>query len=358
MSYSITFPAYTIGVDAYQKVPTICEQYGSKIVVVGGKRALDCSKEKLLQSIKNSKLEILDFLWFGGDATFENMDMIMTNDSFKKADMIFACGGGRALDFCKALQMKTQKPLFTFPTIASTCAAVTKLSILYNKDGSFREKQYMENPPIHTFIDSQIIVDAPQKYLWAGVGDTLAKNYESKFSARGKKHDHTNELGLQIAPLTAEPLLKYAPLAMEASENKKVDFAFEQTILSIIVSTGLVSILVNKDYNTNLAHGIYYGLTILKQIEEHHYHGEVVAYGLLVLLMYDEQYEELQKMYKLATEMKFPRCMADLDVDFDEMKKAILKTMDTTDIVVSPYKIEYDKVLESIQKLEKYNLPI
>ena len=44
-------------------------------------------------------------------------------------------------------------------------------------DGLF----FPSKPPVHTFIDTAIIAEAPDKYLWAGIGDALSKEVESTF---------------------------------------------------------------------------------------------------------------------------------------------------------------------------------
>ena len=51
--------------------------------------------------------------------------------------MVFGVGGGKALDTVKCLCITDDKPVFTFPTIASNCAACTSVSIMYNSDGTF-----------------------------------------------------------------------------------------------------------------------------------------------------------------------------------------------------------------------------
>jgi len=51
--------------------------------------------------------------------------------------MVFGVGGGKALDTVKCLCITDDKPVFTFPTIASNCAASTSVSIMYNSDGTF-----------------------------------------------------------------------------------------------------------------------------------------------------------------------------------------------------------------------------
>ena len=49
---------------------------------------------------------------------------------------------------------------------------------MYNEDGSFKEIVQLHEPPAHCFIDTQVIAEAPEMYLWAGIGDTIAKYYE------------------------------------------------------------------------------------------------------------------------------------------------------------------------------------
>ena len=63
-----------------------------------------------------------------------------------------AVGGGKALDTGKAYGEESGKPVFTFPTIASTCAATTAVSILYHADGTFLAPDFHKAPPVHAFI--------------------------------------------------------------------------------------------------------------------------------------------------------------------------------------------------------------
>lgn len=116
------------------------------------------AKEKLLEGVKDSDVQILDFIWYGGDSTYENGNVLMEQDVVRQADMIFAVGGGRACDTGKYLANELDKPLFCFPTVASNCAAVTAISVIYHPDGSFREYYYPKAAD-HTFIESYSPVD-------------------------------------------------------------------------------------------------------------------------------------------------------------------------------------------------------
>lgn len=104
----------------------------------------------------------------------------------QKADMVFGIGGGRAVDTAKTYCALYNKPLFAFPTIASNCASCTSLSVMYNPDGTFKEYSYHKAPAIHTFINTKIIAESPEKLMWAGIGDALSKEYEVIFACREK----------------------------------------------------------------------------------------------------------------------------------------------------------------------------
>ncbi|MDF2565686.1 MAG: glycerol dehydrogenase-like oxidoreductase, partial [Massilibacillus sp.] len=120
--YSVIFPSYTIGEQAYDKVKDICPRYGTKVVAIGGKTAMAKVRELLLQAVEGTGLEIDEFIWFGGEAAYENVEKLKEHKSVQEADMIFAIGGGKAIDTCKILAHAIEKPFFTFPTIASNCA--------------------------------------------------------------------------------------------------------------------------------------------------------------------------------------------------------------------------------------------
>ena len=79
-SYNILFPSYTIGTDAYTKIPEICPTYGRKIAVIGGKTALSKARPAMEAALKDCpELQILDFIWYGGDSTLEHVEDMKKN---------------------------------------------------------------------------------------------------------------------------------------------------------------------------------------------------------------------------------------------------------------------------------------
>lgn len=134
--YSISLPSYTIGVHAYDTICDICRKFGRQVVLIGGRQALAAAEEKIRTGM-GAELSAPPALLYGGEASEENIASLAAVREVQEADMLFAVGGGKALDTCKALAQQLDKPVFAFPTIASTCAATTAVSILYHSDGSF-----------------------------------------------------------------------------------------------------------------------------------------------------------------------------------------------------------------------------
>lgn len=358
-NYSISLPCYSIGNSVYEKIGEICSAAGNKIVCIGGKTAMSKARELIISALDGTELEILDWIWYGGEASWENVDELEKCQAVKDADMIFGIGGGKALDTAKVLAYKVGKPVFTFPTIASNCAGTTAVSIMYNSDGSFKEPYFFPSPAKHCFINTAVIAESPKKYLWAGIGDTYAKYFEAQMSSRGEDLVHYHALGVTVSELCLTPLLKYGKKALEDFEKGVSSFELEQAVLSVVVTTGIASILLTAehiiDYNTGLAHAVFYALTSYPHIEERHLHGEVVGYGVLILLLVDGNNEMFNTMFDFNKSIGLPTCLADIEMSTDDLDKLVPAVCKMKDIDHNPYKITEEMVYKAFNELEEYN---
>ena len=274
--YSQYLPNYTVGEGAYSNIDKICSPYGAKAVVIGGKLAIEAVKAHLLEVLNDSTIKIIDFVWYGGESSIENGDALIANQTVKSADMVFAVGGGKAIDCCKYVCHKLSKPLFSFPTIAGTCAAVTSIAVMYYPNGVMKDTYQLGRiPPIHVFINTRVIAEAPDVYLWTGMGDTMAKHFETSLAGRGKELNHGNALGVAAGIECYKPLIKYGAKALEDCKMSTASYELEQICLCNLVTTGVVSNFIDSSINSNIAHALFYGFTVLPQIEKNHFHGEV-----------------------------------------------------------------------------------
>ncbi len=358
-NYSLLMPNYSIGTDIYRFIPRFCAPYGKKVIAIGGHKATAAARPEIEAAVRGSSLEILGFLWHGGEASYENIARLQADPLVQEADMIFAIGGGKALDVGKGLGAKTGKPVFTFPTIASTCAAVTSVAILYRPDGTFLEPFFFLQPPLHAFIHTGIIAAAPSQYLWAGLGDTCSKYYETTVSARGDRLEHFTALGVQLSRQCVEPLLLYGAEAMAENKAGRAGRALEEVVLAVIVTTGLVSIFVTRDhtpnYNSGLAHAIFYAMTRLPHFEETHLHGEVVGFAVLPLLLYDGQDAEFERIYRFNRSVGLPVSLEEIRISAEEMEGLYSVVPTMKDVQHYPYPITPDKLADVFERLDRYH---
>ena len=325
--YTLVLPAFTIGVHAYDAIGKITRHFGKKVVIIGGKTALEKAKQPLLDAIAKTDLQVLGVLWYGDDATYEHVDRLLREQAVQDADLIFSVGGGRAIDTCKVVADRADKALFAFPTLASNCAPSTALAVMYKADKSFAGYYYLDQPPVHTFINMAIIADSPFKFFWAGIGDAMSKECESELASRAAEHFHTVLLGRAIGKACTAPLLQYGEQALDDFKANKITYALQQVVLDIIISTGLVSNCTTGGseyyYNSSLAHMFYNASTVLPQVVEGHLHGEIVAFGVLVLLTYDKQFELRDQVAALYKKCQYPTTLADLDIKADEVDSIV-----------------------------------
>lgn len=347
-------PGYTIGVDAYEDIKNICPAYGKKAAIIGGEHALKAAADEIIAACGEAGIEVIGPFWYGGEASYKNVDKIEPKAA--DADMIFCVGGGKAIDTGKALAHRTNRPFFTFPTIASTCASCTSLAIMYNLDGSLDRYEFSKIPAKHIFINTRIIAEAPDRYLWAGIGDTMAKYFECTVSSRGAVPSHSDAMGIALSSMCAEPVMRWGHKAMEDCRANRVSYELEEVILGIIVSTGFVSNFVQVDYTTGLAHAVYNGFTMVDSVEHNgHLHGEIVAYGILILLTVDGQLEKRDELYRFSRSIGLPTRLADIDACIGDLPTVTKKALSGIDVRVWPYTVTDEMIVKGITDMEEYD---
>lgn len=356
-NYEVHLPNYSIGDGIYANIGPVCESYGRKVLVIGGERALGAAYDKLARYVGRTRLTLIGKELCGENCTYAAVERLRSLPAYREADMVFGVGGGKALDTVKCLCIPDDKPVFAFPTIASNCAACTSVSIMYNEDGTFLKPHFFVRPVMHTFIDTQIIAQAPSRYLWAGMGDTYAKYYEAMISSRGEVLEHFTALGAAVSVMCRDPLLRYGRQALEDHKKGLCTYAVEQVVLAIVVTTGLASIFLTKDftpdYNSGLAHAVFYALTACPVIEARHLHGEVVGFGVLLALLVDHQYEEFEKIYALNRSVGLPVSLEEIEITPDQWRACAARIPALSDVAHYPYQVTVEMLEEAMERLRE-----
>lgn len=353
--YTMTFPDYTIGVDSYEKICEVCPRYGKNVVVIGGKHAIEAAEKKLAAAVEGIGLEFTGFILFGGEASYENIMKISKDPAVYDADMIFGVGGGKALDTAKVVAHMVHKPFFTFPTVAGSCAAFACIGSIYYPDGRFQEFSYSNVSPVHVFLCSRIAANAPVEYLLRGIGDTLAKYYEAQIASRGRCLKHADGMGIALSRMCAEPIFQYGVQAVEDNARHVVSEAFEEVMLAVVVTSGMVSNLAAPEFNGHMAHTLFVELSALPENEQCHTHGGLVAYGLLLLLLCDGQRQEFERVYGFCQQIGLATCRADIGASEADIHRVFQATEKNQNVKILPYKITLDMLQKAAAELEAYH---
>lgn len=232
----------------------------------------------------------------------------------KDCGVIIGLGGGKALDTAKATSFLSKKPVIIVPTIASTDAPTSKLAIIYNDEHEFVEYFHLHKNPDIVLVDSGIIAKAPVRFLVSGMGDALSTYFEARSCIRSNANNmsggKSTKAAYAIAKACYETLMEDSLKAKAACEAKVVTQALENIIEANILLSGLGF----ESSGLAACHSIHDGLTQLEETH-HFYHGEKVAFGVVVhLVLENAPIEELNTVMNYLKAVGLPTCLKDLGI--------------------------------------------
>ncbi len=170
---------YVQGAGAMNEVGKHVALFGSKALVIGGKRGLGSVREAMKRSFSENGIEYLEEL-FGGECCDSEIDRITKLGREKDIDIMVGVGGGKALDTAKAVAEYLKVPVAVIPTIAATDAPCSALAVIYTPEGVFERYFVLPHNPNLVLVDTNIIAKAPTRLLVSGMGDALATWFEAE----------------------------------------------------------------------------------------------------------------------------------------------------------------------------------
>ena len=152
-------------------------------------------------------------------------------------------------------------PVVNCPTVASSDAPCSALSVIYSDEGVFQEyRSYRKNPDL-VLVDTEVIAQAPPRLLAAGMGDALATWFEAKTcvagSVRNMRGGSSTISALALAELCYQTLLADGPSALQAVRTQVVTPALER----LVEANTLLSGLGFESSGLAAAHAVHNGLT-------------------------------------------------------------------------------------------------
>lgn len=250
------------------------------VVVVWSETAKKVTQKDIKNSLEAQGIHVTEYE-FAGYPTIDTANNIALLAFNQAVDFIIGIGGGRVLDTTKAAGDIANIPVIAVPTIAATCAAWAALSVMYTDEGNFDHFRMNKRSPKIVIADTNILAQAPVRYLKAGIVDTLAKWYETSVGYDVKNSNLSYMNSVNGARLAYDFLLKEADDVIQNSKAGIIDANTVRTIDAIIFLAGNVGSYVGEKAYSGFAHPFYHSSRIIKDTRKI-LHGEIVAFGLIV----------------------------------------------------------------------------
>ncbi|MEH7502783.1 iron-containing alcohol dehydrogenase family protein [Neobacillus drentensis] len=335
---------------------TYIKNFGKTAALIGGHTSREIVEVSLRKSLSEHGISLKHSLWYGGESSESNIDRLVAELKAENIDVLIVTGGGKAIDTVKAVAYRLNKPLVAIPTIAATCAAATPISILYSNEGEFIGIERKAKAPDLVMVDTEIIMKAPVRFLIAGIGDTLAKYFETKSSVKKATPTALNQTAIAIAGQVYQTLLEIGKEAVTSINAQRVTKELEDVIDTVILVSGSVSGYGGDDCRTAGAHAIYSGLTIFPEVHET-YHGEIVAFGILAqLCMEKTSDDELKTLISYYQEVGLPftlKQMGIMNLTDSQWKKLGEITVTIEDMANMPFEVTPDMVIEAVRQADQ-----
>ena len=249
---------------------------------------------------------------FSGECSFAEIARCKQAALEHNAAVIVGAGGGKVLDTARAVAADLGVPVVNCPTVASSDAPCSALSVVYNAEGEVEKYLFYKRNPDLVLVDTSVIARAPVRLLVAGMGDALATWFEARtvVNARAKNQvgGATTISAAALAQLCYRTLINDGPDAMRAGATGSVTPAFER----LVEAHTLLSGLGFESGGLAVAHSVHNGLTVAPQTH-HYYHGEKVAFGLLAQLVLEGQpAAEIAEVVDFCLAVGLPVTLAEL----------------------------------------------
>lgn len=302
---------YIQGKGEIKNLCTYAENYGSNLFVLTSPSGRKRVEPSITEGQKDAKIT---YEAFNGECCMTEINRVMDICGKAGSEVIVGIGGGKIHDTAKAVGYYMKKPVIIVPTIASTDAPCSALSVIYTDDGVFEKYLFLPASPNMVLVDTDIVSKAPERLLVAGMGDALATYFEARAC---KQSDASNCVGGKIT----RAAMALAELCYETLIDEGIDakLAVRENICTkavehIIEANTYLSGIGFESGGLAGAHAIHNGLTAIPETHEL-YHGEKVAFGTLVQLVLEgADQDEIQEVLGFCQEAELPTTLADLGI--------------------------------------------
>lgn len=264
----------------------------------------------------------------GGESSRREIAALAAEAADLSARVIVAAGGGKTIDAARAAAAARRIAFVSCPTVCSTDAPTSALSVIYADEGPARGSveayDIHDRSPDLVLVDTLVVAESPPRYLAAGIGDALSTFHEARAAvAAGRPNmrgGRSTLAALELARLCRDVVLADGAAALGECRARRCGAALER----VVEAATLLSGLGFESAGLAAAHAVHNGLTALPATHAL-LHGEKVAFGTLVQLALEARHatagaaraeaeSECRRVAGFLAEVGLPLTLSDLGV--------------------------------------------
>ena len=302
-------------IEAYLKEEA--ERFGKRAFILAGENGYRVAHEKIANALRGSAVSY-EFRLFHSLPCPANAEDLKKEIEAGGFDLVIGVGGGVLMDQAKLLAHFANLPLIQIPTSSATCAAVTPLSVMYDRDtGKTLGSLKLPKEADAVLVDLEILVRQPLRLFAAGVMDAMAKKIEIEHFVLfipPEKMIIGLDYAYQLACTTTSHLESMTDSVLEDMKEGKISHAFNRLIFDTVAVTGIISGISKNQNQTAIAHRFYEECRSFFPVETRPFlHGELVALGLLVQTEYNDL--DPAPILRELKHMKLPASLSEIGID-------------------------------------------
>ena len=154
------FPGrYVQGAHALAVLGEECARLGARPLVLEDAYVRDSLHADVESGLGDAADSVVEA--FGGECSEREINRLVERAKAGDCDAVVGVGGGKTLDTAKAVAFELNCPVVIVPTIASTDAPCSALSVIYTDDGVFERYLVLPRNPDVVIVDTALVAKAP-----------------------------------------------------------------------------------------------------------------------------------------------------------------------------------------------------
>lgn len=222
----------------------------------------------------------VEFVDYGGcEITERRVDELVRRVKEEGFDCVVGVGGGKGMDYARAVAYHTDRRCVLVPTMASTNASASPLCVIYSEDGSRQVAcHYLANYQDLVIADTSMLIRSPARGFAAGIGDQLCTYLEVEYTNElMSTKERFPSLSWSVIRESCDIFLSQGKAAYEAAKAGRLTREYENVLSQVLYSNAHMRAAACSGF----AHLLAKALVLFPGVAKKHMHGAQVAYAIL-----------------------------------------------------------------------------